>query len=185
MADAQNSYGRNRTTRKEVASVYVGYERYSMQADIEHFESRMKIEKVYIPITEVAGSSNKDDRIRRLIPDHQNGQFFYPEVSKVTGDMITAVKAGKTHLVATPIKRKNHEGKVYEFTEWFLRNEYQFFPHSTVKDALDAMSRIYDLDITPPLKYKDSMLTITNDKIFPGPSYVNGQCLEPDAEWMR
>ncbi len=32
-----------------------------------------------------------------------------------------------------------------------MRNEYLFFPNTTQKDFLDATSRIYDMEINPPM----------------------------------
>lgn len=118
--------------------VKVGYEKYGMQADIEHYMEMMKIEGAAFPIDEVNwtrdGEQAKDDRIRRLIPDFQNWRFFLPE---------------------KPIKRKDADGKIYDVIEWMINNEYLFFPATTMKDFLDAMSRIYDLDIGPPMIVND------------------------------
>jgi hypothetical protein len=169
-----------------VQTVTVGYERYSMQADIEHFEAMMDIEGKHFPIEEVnwvgGGSNAKDDRIRRLIPDHKNWRFFYPEVEKKTGKMQTALSNGQNSLVAKPIRRLDDEGKVYELTDWFIKHEYTKFPHSAQhKDMLDAMSRIYDLDIVPPMEYNTSKLAPW-DFMETSPSYTSdGQCLEPEV----
>jgi hypothetical protein len=65
--------------------------------------------------------------------------------------MREAESTHRGHLVAKPIKRKNAEGRLYDLVEWFVANEYLFFPATTAKDFLDAMSRIYDLDIQPPV----------------------------------
>ena len=62
-----------------IQTISVGYEKYSMQADIEHFDYRMKIEDKWFDIQELGGPKEKDMRIRRLIPDHKNWSFFYPE----------------------------------------------------------------------------------------------------------
>lgn len=66
-----------------IQNVEVGYERYSMQADIEHFEQRMKDEKDLEPfsITELnwAGpeATAKEDRINRLQPDLEGTDYKY------------------------------------------------------------------------------------------------------------
>lgn len=146
-----------------VQIVEVGYEKYGMQSDMEHFEIMMRLEGVSFPITEVSwtrdGSQAKDDRIRRLIPDHKNWQFFYPETTKYTHLMREAEKKGNKKLIAQPIKRKNHEGKIYELTEWFIKNEYLFFPNGQLKDFLDSMSRIYDMNISAPINYDNAILS--------------------------
>lgn len=74
-----------------VQAVYVGYEKYGMQADIEYFQQRMIDEKVEFPIAEVnwvqggVGDQAKISRINRLQPDMEGGgekgadyKFFFP-----------------------------------------------------------------------------------------------------------
>jgi len=144
--------------RKGVQVVQVGYERYGLQSDIEHFEEMMKIENYAFPIDEVSwtreGQQSKLDRIRRLIPDHQNWRFFYPYEGKPTKLQLETEARGKGYLVAKPIKRVNEEGKVYNLVEYLIHNEYMFFPATTMLDLLDAMSRFYDMDMNPPAKYR-------------------------------
>jgi len=154
-----------------VQSVTVGYEKYGMQADIEHFKEMMKIEKYSFPIEEVSWTRDdtnaKDDRIRRLIPDHQNWRFFYPwepykdeagNLIETTAQIRDAIERGQGNLIARPIKRRNHEGKIYNLVQWFIDNEYLFFPATTAKDFLDAMSRFYDLSMNPPQVVKEEDL---------------------------
>jgi hypothetical protein len=147
----------------------------------------MRIENCHFPVEEVSWPENraeggKDDRIRRLVPDHQNWRFFYPweplpgklSVCKLckardackslcpqakrikdTAMMRDADSRGKGYLAAKPIKRKNEDGRLYNLVNYLISNEYLFFPATTAKDMLDAMSRIYDLDMSPPKKYRD------------------------------
>lgn len=143
-----------------VQVVKIGYEKYGMQADIEHFQEMMKIENKHFPIEKVAWPDNraesaKDDRIRRLIPDHQNWRFFYPHEGDETAKQREAVEKGNGFLVARPIKRRDENGRIYNLVDKLYNNEYFFFPATTWKDMLDAMSRIYDLDIGPPLVVAD------------------------------
>jgi hypothetical protein len=170
-----------------IQTVTVGYEKYGMQSDIEHFHTMMKIENNYFSITPVSwtrdGLQAKDDRIRRLIPDHKNGSFFYPETEKVTKKMREAVDRGDTKLVAKPIRRIDHNGRVYELTDWFLRNEYPFFPNSQVKDMLDCMSRVYDLEIGTPIIIHSHMVE-PSDNYMPPPSFDQGMALEPEGDWI-
>lgn len=150
-----------------IQSVQVGYEKYGMQCDQEHFEIMMRIEQKSFPIYPVswardqgghASSQKKDDRIRRLIPDHKNWRFFYPYEGDETKLMVQTSEKGKGYLCARPIMRKNQDGRVYNLVEWYKRNEYLFFPATTAKDFGDAMSRIYDLDVQPPQFLKDEDL---------------------------
>ena len=94
--------------------------------------------------------------------------------------MMEAEANAKTrHLVAKPIKRIDHNDKVYELTDWFFRTEYKKFPNSQMKDMLDAMSRIYDLDVNPPIDYTNEEM-VPNDFSSKGASYYEGQCMEPE-----
>lgn len=161
---------RNKWLRQPgIQIVKVGYEKYGMQADIEHFKEMMKIEKSHFAIEELnwpqSGGHAKDTRIRRLIPDHQNWRYFYPydpntddeikdrQINKdgYTSSQAKAIAQGRAYLVAKPIMRKNHLGKLYNLVDWFLRNEYNLFPATNLKDMLDCLSRIYDMNPTPPM----------------------------------
>ena len=145
----------------------VGYERYGLQADIDYFEEEMRRmpanKRIVVPVTEVnwvrEGSNAKDDRIRRLIPDMQKRKFFWPYEGEDTRNMMRARDAGKDYLVAKPIMRVNELKKTYNVCQYILDNEYVFFPATTAKDAMDAMSRIYDLGfIAPGPVYRDEQL---------------------------
>lgn len=137
--------------------VKVGYERFGAQSDIQHFETMMKFEKEYFSIEEVNwprdGDFPKDNRIRRLIPDFKNWRFFIPYDGEVTRDQQDQINIGNSFLLSKPIKRKNEENKVYDLVKWWIKNEYMFFPATTKKDFLDALSRIYDMDPLPPVIY--------------------------------
>ena len=146
---------RNKWLRQPgIQVVKVGYEKYGMQADIEHYHEMMKIEGNHFEIHTVSwtrdGTESKDDRIRRLVPDHQNWRWFYPYDGDLTSTQRKAMDRGKQHLLAKPIKQRDQEGRVYDLVKWFLANEYSFFPATTQKDFLDAMSRFYDLEMSPP-----------------------------------
>ena len=148
--------------------VIVGYERYAMQSDIEHFEEMMRIENNHFPIKEVSwplerGESTKDDRIRRLIPDHQNWRFFYPYEGNETSLMAKFRLQGKEYLLARKIMQIS-EGKVYNLVEKLIQNEYLFFPATTKKDILDSMSRVYDVGLLPPQLFQDQDLDPPDDE---------------------
>lgn len=166
-----------------VVNVRVGYERYGMQTDIEHFEEMMKIERISIPIDEVGwpreGTHSKEDRVERLVPDFQYGNFFLPACVwdpagmchwHVHGDKLSYRKlAGETnvekrmkrmgqgHLLARPIRRADENGRIYDLTRAFIE-EYQYFPFGTYKDLIDAVSRVYDMEPAPPMIVRREML---------------------------
>ena len=135
--------------------VEVGYERFGAQSDIEHFEAMMRLDGESFPIQELNwprdGDFPKDNRIRRLIPDLKNWRFFFPYTGEPTKLQREALGRGEEFIISKPIKAKNEDGKIYDLMEYFVKNEYIFFPATTKKDMLDAMSRIYDMQVTPPM----------------------------------
>ena len=150
---------RNKWLRQRgVQVVRVGYEKYGMQSDIEHFETMMKIEQLAFLIEEVSwplesSEGAKHDRIRRLLPDHQNWKFFYPYEGSETTLQRKAKEQNKEDLIAKPIKRINQDKRVYDVTKYIINSEMAFFPAIVKVDGLDSMSRFYDLDIQPPIVY--------------------------------
>jgi hypothetical protein len=154
---------RNKWLRQPgVQVVQIGYERFGMQADIEHFKIMMQHEHSHFPIEEVnwprEGGASKDTRIRRLIPDHKNWRYFYPYDGEETKKQKQVRLSGKGYLLARPIKRKNENGRVYDLVQWFIANEYMLFPATTYKDFLDAQSRVYDLELGAPMIYNEQDL---------------------------
>ena len=147
-----------------VQIVQVGYERYGAQSDIQHFETMMRIEGESFPIEEVnypggdRADHIKDNRIRRLIPDHKNWRFFYPYKGDVTKAQHKAIQDGQEFLLAKPIKQRNQDGMIYDIVDHLVNNELLFFPATTLKDMLDAMSRIYDMQVEPPMVYSEADL---------------------------
>jgi len=67
-----------------IRSVTVGWEQYGLQADLEYFEERMRVDtpKVVFNIEEVnwvrEGEQSKEDRIDRLEPDFRNRRLLLP-----------------------------------------------------------------------------------------------------------
>lgn len=143
-----------------VQTVKIGYERFGAQSDIQHFETMMEIESCHFPIEEVNyprdGVFDKDNRIRRLIPDFQNWRFFLPYEGDMTSLQRETINAGQDYLISKPIKAIDETKKVYNLCKWLLENEYIYFPHTTQKDLLDAMSRLYDLDPQAPVTYDET-----------------------------
>lgn len=138
-----------------VQSVYVGYERYGMQSDLEYFEERMEIEGIAFSIRELAwpreGPGSKDDRIQRLLPDTKTGRFYLPaKVQAETSAQRRAREQGEPYRIAKPIRRKDQNGNLYDLSEIFTE-EFRLHPFGSHEDLLDAASRIYDMDYAPPV----------------------------------
>jgi len=68
-----------------VQSIYVGYEKYGAEQDLDYFEERMQQEGIQFPIEKLswtregtAGQQGKRYRVERLEPDFRNGRFYLP-----------------------------------------------------------------------------------------------------------
>lgn len=155
----------------------VGYERFGQQSDDEYFQERMQAEKYFFNIEELAwpreGGASKHHRVERLQPDVQYGSFYLPAFVHVQGrgdchwsvdtdgqtmrytelkgetSLVKRVRdRGQGYLAASPIKRKNEKGEVYDVTRE-LMDEMSFFPFAQHDDLIDAVSRIYDMEPMP------------------------------------
>jgi phage terminase large subunit-like protein len=103
----------------------VGYERYGLMADIEHFQDRMQREEYRFEITEVGGAMAKPDRIRRLIPWFEQGRIYIPPTMAKT----------------------NYEGREVDLVQSFINDEFVPFPVGTHDDMLDALARFLEPDL--------------------------------------
>jgi len=144
-----------------VLSVKVGYERYGAQSDLQYFEEKMRMEGGAFEIEELAwprsGSGSKRDRVQRLSPDFKQRRFYIPYPTK--SDRLTTLQrrahaCGNAELVAWRIVRRNENNKVYDLTQRFML-QVNDFPFCQKKDIIDAVSRIYDMDVRAPVHYDD------------------------------
>lgn len=110
---------------REYRPLNVGYEKYGKDSDIEHIESVQERENYRFPITPLGGRMKKEDRIRRLIPDCENGHFYLPE-----------------HCI-----QRNYEGRTEDLTKVFIYDEYLPFPVGLHDDLFDCIARIKDEDM--------------------------------------
>jgi predicted phage terminase large subunit-like protein len=102
-----------------------GYEKYGMQADVEHIKYEMEIQNYRFPITILGGQTSKNDRIRRLVPLFEQRRFWTPH-----------------SLFFVDREKKQHD-----FMQEFWRDEYKPFPVAVHDDMLDCISRICDEDM--------------------------------------
>ncbi len=103
----------------------VGYERYGMQADIEHIKAEQERTGYRFAIAELGGAMPKTDRIRRLIPIFEQGRFYLPS-------SLLFVDA---------------EGRSRDFVQEFVNEEYSAFPVCGHDDMLDCVARIVEPDL--------------------------------------
>jgi predicted phage terminase large subunit-like protein len=100
----------------------VCYERYGMQADVEHIRYVMEQKNYRFNIIEMGGAVPKEDRIKKLIPIFEQGRFYFPK-----------------HLPFV-----DYEGVMRDFMTAFMTDEYLAFPVCVHDDMLDDMARILD-----------------------------------------
>jgi hypothetical protein len=103
----------------------VGYEKYGMMTDTHYIKERQKQDSYHFPIVELGGPMGKEERIRRLIPDMQNGRWYFPE-----------------NMIYIDV-----EGRRFDLVEEF-KNEMRTFPRARHDDMLDGKSRIYEPELS-------------------------------------
>ena len=106
----------------------VGYEKYGMQADIEHIKYIQGQENYRFDILELGGSMPKLDRIKRLIPAFADGRWYLPET----------------------LMRTTYDGKTVDLAEVIVEEELMAFPVPLHDDFIDMMARIHDMDVIWP-----------------------------------
>lgn len=105
--------------------LFVVYEQYGMQSDIEHIQSEMARINFHFTIRAIGGKTAKADRIRRLVPWFEQGRFFLP----------------------MPASFKDESGQIRDFSKLLVEEEYTSFPVCAHDDMLDCLSRSVDPDV--------------------------------------
>jgi predicted phage terminase large subunit-like protein len=103
----------------------VGYEQYSMQADIQYIETLQAQENYRFHITPLGGSTGKVDRIKRLIPLFEQNRMYFPRV----------------------LYKTDYQKKASDLVSVFIQEEYLCFPVPLHDDLLDALARITEEDL--------------------------------------
>ena len=111
---------------REYKPKQVRYEKYGLMSDIEHYQSRMENENYRFQITEVGGQTSKSDRIKRLLPLFEAGRIWMPKSKFVTDWQRVPV----------------------DLIQSFIEEEYMAFPVGLHDDALDALARICEPEMT-------------------------------------
>jgi predicted phage terminase large subunit-like protein len=109
--------------------IATGYEKYGVQADIQHIESVQHHENYRFKITPLGGTTSKSDRIKRLLPLFEQGRLYFP----------------------ASIHKTLFDGTTVNLIEVFVEQEYLAFPVSVHDDMLDCLARIVDPDF--PTKF--------------------------------
>jgi hypothetical protein len=145
-----------------VQIVRIGYEVYGAQADMDYFAEQMSKDKNGFEIVELAwprdGDGSKLDRVQRLQPDIKQGRLLLPRTADgVTAEQQRISDAGEPYRVAKAIRKRDQDGNVYDLGAQLVQ-QIHFFPFGGLKDLVDAVSRIYDIEPTPPVIYADNSL---------------------------
>jgi hypothetical protein len=141
-----------------VQHIKVGYEAFGAQADLDYFKEQMGapnqggsfiIEELMWPRD---SEGSKVDRVQRLSPDFRAKKFFIPyetDQTRLTKRQRDMQNTGYPHRIAQPIRRKDEAGAIYDLSAEF-KLQVHFFPFGGMKDLVDAVSRIYDLEPHAP-----------------------------------
>ena len=108
--------------------LFVGYEQYGLQSDIEHIQGEMTRLNYHFAIRPLGGATAKIDRIRRLIPWFEQGRMFLPAQASF----------------------RDGEGRIRDFTREFVEEEYESFPVCAHDDMLDCLARAVDPEVNVP-----------------------------------
>lgn len=145
--------------------IEIRYERYGIQADIPHIEyvGNHRGFRIDNRIVEVAGSTAKNDRIKRLIP---------------------LFKAGRIYMPRCGIEYIDEDGKEQNLVEVFRREEYLAWPNTTYVDMLDAMARIQEPEM--PLRWPKtgSRMEWDADEDDPYMKALKRKGQRPRTSWM-
>jgi hypothetical protein len=140
-----------------VQGVFVGYEKYGAVSDIAYLKERMSQEGVHFAIEELSwpksGGGTKKDRVQRLGPDFKSHRFYIPyptHSERLTSAQRRRKEEGYGHLIARRIVRRDENNKVYDLTQRFL-TQVESFPFCQKKDIIDAVSRLYDMEVRAPV----------------------------------
>jgi hypothetical protein len=140
-----------------IQGVNVGYERYGAIADLDYFRERMKVERVYFDVTELEwpreGPGSKNDRVQRLTPDLRGHRLYLPY--ETDPENLTSVQrrmrdSGYSYRISSKIRKLDENDELYDLSER-LKLQVSYFPFGDRKDIVDALSRIYDMELEPPV----------------------------------
>lgn len=129
--------------------IRVGYEKYGMQADVQHIRHVMNERNYRFEIVELGGQTPKIDRIKRLIPLYEQGRMYLPK--------------GRTYTM--------YDGRTLDLIDTFIEEEYAAFPVMSHDDMLDCQARIDDPDFPiawPRLGGQQSVNVDTGARRVPG-----------------
>lgn len=103
----------------------VGYEKYALMSDTHYIKSKQREDGYNFQLIELGGRVDKETRIRRIVPDMENGRWYFP----------------------ANLQYVDSEGRAFDLVNELTMSEMPTFPKARFDDMLDAMSRVYDEDM--------------------------------------
>lgn len=103
----------------------VGYEKYALMSDTHYIKAKQKEDGYNFQVIELGGRVDKETRIRRMIPDMENGRWYFP----------------------ASLMYVDNEGRTFDLVKELVSSEMPTFPKARFDDMLDATSRVYDEDM--------------------------------------
>ena len=155
-----------------VQGVFVGYERYGMQSDMEYFQEQMELDRDVFEIKELnwslSSGQSKRDRVQRLVPDFVQGRFYLPLATAAgneTSNQARMREIEQPYRIFSVPKYKDHLGNLYSMLDRFI-NEFLNFPSPNYPDDLiDACSRIYDMEYDAPVLMTQEMYAMLEPEV--------------------
>ncbi len=130
---------------KKYRPILVGYEQYSMQADIEHIQYVQNKVNFVFNIIPLSLKVAKAERIAWLISPFKEGRVLLPR----------------------SIIKRNWEGIEVDVVKQFIEEEYSvYLPNIQMHDdMLDCMANMFhpDLGVSPPIEYTDIQHEVINN----------------------
>jgi len=107
----------------------VGYEEFGLMTDIHYIKEKQKETGYRFQVIKLANPGgkkmSKENRIRRMLPDLQNGRWWFPDAIQYT----------------------DYEGRTVDLVRELIKSEMGTFPRARYDDMLDATTRIYDTEM--------------------------------------
>lgn len=111
---------------KKWKPMQVRYEHYGMMGDVQHVKDKQNRENYRFAVTEVGGTTPKNDRIKRLVPSFEQGKWYFP----------------------TSLHYTDYEKVVRDLVHEFIEEEFCAFPVPLHDDMLDSLARLMDSEGT-------------------------------------
>lgn len=129
----------------------------SKRARIERLEPDFRLGKFLIPSQVMIDGKAHTWKVNSDIDKRDFGKVVFKSGGELTKRQMDAFKAGSNDLISRPLIDRDPAiasarpgGARYDLTVKFL-HDYEMFPFGKHDDLLDSISRIYDMDPTPPL----------------------------------